>query len=109
MGLRDQPIEGGATEGPRRRRSGVVVLPPPPPPTGWQRWDHCPHAAKIPPLDEGTAAAATSTAAATPAAAATTPAVAPALLIPAWPPRGAPGAPEGAIDDGAPPLPPPQC
>ncbi len=26
-----------------------------------------------------------------------------ALLIPAWPPRGAPGALKGAIDDGAPP------
>ena len=74
-GLRDQPFEGGAVEGPWRRRSVVVVLPPPPLPTGRRRRDRCQPATKPPP-DEGAAAAATfAVASATSAATSATPAV----------------------------------
>ena len=48
-GLRDQPFEDGAMEGPWRQRLVVVVLPPPPPPTGRRRRDRCQPATKTPP------------------------------------------------------------
>ncbi len=81
---------------------------PPPPSTGWRRWDcHLP-SAKIHPPNNSAASAVTSAAAA--AAAAATPAIAAlegggaALLLPVWPPRGGPNAPEGAIGASTPPL-----